>query len=160
MLVETEKNLSPPGAEQPSLAALLNRLLSDDMAPAILEALGNGRLDATLVRSFLGKAGLSAEHEALLGALLDSKSKAPDAGDQASEQALLELRDLRQVNDTVAAALGACRLCWGGDRRCLECLGEGTAGFAPPDLTLFERLVVPAVRRVGALRRGTERRYR
>lgn len=59
-----------------------------------------------------------------------------------------ELRDLREVNDTVAAALGACRRCWGGDAACEECGGRGKSGSTAPDMRLFDRLVVPAVRRV------------
>jgi hypothetical protein len=59
-----------------------------------------------------------------------------------------ELEDLREVNDTVAAALGACRACWGGDPGCPRCGGRGKAGFAAPDSALFQELVIPAVRRV------------
>jgi hypothetical protein len=69
----------------------------------------------------------------------------PDAG-----RFRRELADLREVNDTVAAALGACRVCWGGDVSCPLCGGRGHAGAAPPDPRLFEALVVPAVRRMRA----------
>jgi hypothetical protein len=63
-----------------------------------------------------------------------------------------ELADLREVNDTVAAALGACRVCWGGDEECHECEGDGRPGSRRPDPVMFDRLVVPAVRRARTAR--------
>ena len=64
-----------------------------------------------------------------------------------------EVADLREVNDTVAAALGACSACWGGDPNCPACAGHGRAGSAAPDPALFRELVVPAMRRVSILKR-------
>jgi hypothetical protein len=61
-----------------------------------------------------------------------------------------ELASLREVNDTLAAALGACRACWGGEAHCPLCGGHGSSGASPPDPPLFEALVVPAVRRMRA----------
>jgi hypothetical protein len=75
----------------------------------------------------------------------DAVEPPPDAG--GFRRLRQELDDLREVNDTVAAALGACRACWGGDADCPLCGGRGHAGAAPPDPRLFEALVVPAVRR-------------
>lgn len=64
-------------------------------------------------------------------------------------QALLrEVERLREVNDALAAALGACPLCWGEDPGCPECEGEGTPGSARPDRELFGQLVAPALRRI------------
>jgi hypothetical protein len=59
-----------------------------------------------------------------------------------------ELRFLRAHNDSAAAALGACYLCWGKDARCPVCLGTGHPGAFMPDKELFRMLVLPAVRRV------------
>jgi hypothetical protein len=67
-----------------------------------------------------------------------------------------ELAGLRQVNDTVAAALGACPICWGGDPQCEACSGRGRAGFVLPASDLFQKLVAPAVRRVMRARRGCD----
>lgn len=64
-----------------------------------------------------------------------------------------ELADLREANDTLARALGACHVCWGGDDDCPKCKGRGRAGSAAPNLELFRELVVPAVRRVRSLDR-------
>ena len=58
-----------------------------------------------------------------------------------------ELEDLRARNDMLAAALGACHLCWGEDGRCPECGGQGHPGFFSLDRPLFGQLVVPAVHR-------------
>ncbi|PSB14143.1 hypothetical protein C7B76_17280 [filamentous cyanobacterium CCP2] len=58
-----------------------------------------------------------------------------------------ELEDLRARNDMLAAALGACYLCWGEDAQCPECGGQGGAGFFTLDRSLFGQFVVPAVHR-------------
>lgn len=55
-----------------------------------------------------------------------------------------ELELAQTIGDTLAAALGACYLCWGEDERCEECRGTGSPGSAPPDAQLYERFVVPA----------------
>ena len=57
-----------------------------------------------------------------------------------------ELMELRQRNDALAAALGACHLCWGSDPECEICDGRGGPGASEPDKRLFAELVRPAVR--------------
>ncbi len=64
-----------------------------------------------------------------------------------------ELSDLREVNDTLASALGACRVCWGGDGGCSNCGGRGHPGSSLPESRLFDALILPAVRRVHGARR-------
>lgn len=59
-----------------------------------------------------------------------------------------EIERLWILNDTLAAALGACELCWGDDPQCSVCRGRGGPGARHPDRELFSRLVVPAVRRL------------
>jgi len=59
-----------------------------------------------------------------------------------------ELSSLRDVNDTLASALGACCVCWGGDEDCETCNGYGVCGSEEPDQALFAELIVPAIRRV------------
>lgn len=49
--------------------------------------------------------------------------------------------------DDVAAALGACGVCWGGTDDCDKCRGRGTPGWRMPDDELFAELVAPAVKR-------------
>lgn len=58
-----------------------------------------------------------------------------------------EIEYLRRRSDTLAAALGACYLCWGRDPACVQCLGAGRPGWNEPDERLFRRLVGPAIRR-------------
>ena len=64
------------------------------------------------------------------------------------EQLELELERFQEINDTLAAALGACHVCWGDDPDCEACRGRGGPGSLPPDRGLFERLVLPAARRL------------
>lgn len=59
-----------------------------------------------------------------------------------------EVEQLRARNDRLAAALGACHLCFGDDVSCSECHGRGRPGAAAPDPGLFKSIVVPAIRRL------------
>jgi len=68
-----------------------------------------------------------------------------------------ELEWLQDVNDTLAAALGACALCWGEDRRCEECDGDGAPGWDEPEPELFAEFVAPAIQR---MRESESRRAR
>ncbi|MFJ7158154.1 hypothetical protein ACIQUQ_24905 [Streptomyces sp. NPDC101118] len=47
--------------------------------------------------------------------------------------------------DDLAAALGACPGCFGGDPACRWCRGRGKPGFTAPEPEPFDRLVRPAV---------------
>jgi hypothetical protein len=55
-----------------------------------------------------------------------------------------ELEQLRRRNDMLAAALGACYLCWGEDRHCPACHGQGRPRSASPDADAYAHLVAPA----------------
>ena len=59
-----------------------------------------------------------------------------------------ELETLRTRNDSLAAALGACYLCFGEDIACPECGGQGGPGSLLPDPAAFRQYVAPAVNRV------------
>jgi hypothetical protein len=61
------------------------------------------------------------------------------------ESMFAELTLLRERSDNLAAAVGACCLCWGDDAECRVCRGRGRPGFAVPDRPLFEEFVLPAV---------------
>lgn len=56
-----------------------------------------------------------------------------------------ELEDLRERNDALAAALGACYLCWGEDLGCEVCQGQGQPGAFVLDKALFRQYVAPVV---------------
>jgi hypothetical protein len=66
-----------------------------------------------------------------------------------------ELEELRERQDRLAAALGACADCWGEDPECEVCGGMGAPGSFVPDPRLYRTLVSPACRAAGA---GRERR--
>jgi hypothetical protein len=71
-----------------------------------------------------------------------------------------ELEDLRARNDKLAAALGACYLCWGLDVDCPTCGGQGLPGTSSPDRRLFAQLVAPAIRRLQRHEDVVDRRTR
>jgi hypothetical protein len=64
---------------------------------------------------------------------------------QSAADLFSEVQLFRDRTDKLAAALGACCLCWGEDANCRFCRGRGAPGFAHPDETMFEYYVVPAV---------------
>jgi hypothetical protein len=66
-----------------------------------------------------------------------------------------ELQTLRGRNDALAAALGACYLCWGDDPACPVCSGVGRPGWRPVEDSLFEEWILPAARGHGTLRFGS-----
>lgn len=59
-----------------------------------------------------------------------------------------EVDELRRRNDALAAALGACYLCWGEDHTCPNCGGRGSPGSIRPHRQEFATYVLPAVRRM------------
>lgn len=70
-----------------------------------------------------------------------------------------ELDRLRERSDALAAAVGACPLCWGQSLDCRGCRGRGGPGFSTPDDLLFEEFVIPAVRTLRAQRAGSQRAF-
>ena len=160
-----------------------NQQMFQSLAKA-LHGTADGRArPATLFRSFLSQANLRPEQQTVAEFIItlmddepagESRAAPEDSGADAEEnhfdapkpdptrlQAVeAELRDLREANDTMAAALGACHLCWGGNEACTNCHGRGHSGFMPPDPALFNRLVLPAVRRVYGARKTAGRAYK
>ncbi len=76
---------------------------------------------------------------------------------QKVESMYRELAELRDRNDALAAAFGACYLCWGDDPECEICNGQGRAGSAIPDKKLFTQFAVPAARRLQRGENATQR---
>src|ERR1700722_7179806 len=66
-----------------------------------------------------------------------------------------EVRLLRDRNDTFAAAVGACCICWGQKLDCRSCRGRGGPGFCMPDESLFEEFVLPAIEMLRAQKAKT-----
>jgi len=60
------------------------------------------------------------------------------------DQIYEELEELRERDEMISAALGAC-YCWGRNRQCPDCNGRGRPGTFLPDDRLFAKFVLPAV---------------
>ena len=135
---------------------------SGQFPQALLETLRSNGADASALLSLFARTSLTAEQQAFIEVLMsldDADSDddpTPSPAKRADEYPRVmqeELNDLREVNDTLARALGACAYCWGGDSDCPNCGGMGSAGNELPNLELYHELVAPAVRRVRAMER-------
>jgi hypothetical protein len=80
---------------------------------------------------------------------------APEINPDQLNVLIRENRELHEENrylvcqiETLAAALGACPVCWGEDQRCRECRGRGAPGAFPPDKRAFSDFVAPTIRRM------------
>ena len=60
------------------------------------------------------------------------------------------VQELDARSDSLAAALGACYLCWGEDSDCEICAGAGRPGYQAPDREMFKQWVAPALHRLRA----------
>lgn len=58
----------------------------------------------------------------------------------------IEVEELQLRNDAIAAAVGACYLCWGEYPMCEVCSGQGVPGRFPINATAFAEFVLPAIR--------------
>jgi hypothetical protein len=72
-----------------------------------------------------------------------------------TEASIAELDELRLMNDRLAAALGACYLCWGKRADCPNCEGRGSSGWVASDKASFAELVRPALIRMSGRRDST-----
>lgn len=93
------------------------------------------------------------------GAIIDAQAvEEPTVGAETAKDRRRLLRRIRsltedlalqqETGDTLAAALGACYLCWGEDSRCDHCRGRGISGWGDPDPALFDEYIAPAIRRI------------
>jgi hypothetical protein len=73
------------------------------------------------------------------------------------EKLYAEVETLRSRSVVIAAALGACYVCFGTDLLCPHCSGRGRPGSRPPRPEAYRAYVAPAVMRV---RRITEAQRR
>jgi hypothetical protein len=65
-----------------------------------------------------------------------------------AESLRTEVEELQLRNDTLAAALGACYLCWGEYPTCEVCAGKGVPGHFSVSIQAFDEFIVPAIRSV------------
>jgi hypothetical protein len=155
---------------------------------ALIQAIGSGAADPmSLLLSQLGGQAQNDPRMALLMQLLQQRQSAPasepeqddEDAELAAQQAELarherarhmrelshtvkkayaELEVLRKRNDALAAALGACFLCFGADPVCAECGGRGSPGSRPPEPSAYREYVLPALRRVRMIQSMAARR--
>jgi hypothetical protein len=122
----------------------------------LLAQMGETDPRVSLVTKYLASRREAEEAEAEVSATAEAEREAAEAEKQAALRSLqrmarsmyAELEELRGRNDMLAAALGACYLCWGENVSCEVCGGAGAPGSAPPDGEMFAALVVPVLRRM------------
>ena len=66
-------------------------------------------------------------------------------------QVLTRLGDFRKLNKSLAEALGSCDICWGEDKDCKNCLGNGSSGWKNINRHFFDRHVLPTLEKVYGL---------
>lgn len=85
---------------------------------------------------------------------LDDPGNIEPVEDDLGDRLYTELQSLRERNARLAAAVGACRLCFGEDALCEVCGGRGAPGSRPPRPEAFRRYVLPAIRRARQVESG------
>jgi hypothetical protein len=63
-------------------------------------------------------------------------------------QALNRMNDLRRLNRELSGALGSCPVCWGQDRQCARCGGEGLPGWGTVSKKWFTVYVLPVLEKL------------
>lgn len=131
-----------------------------------LSALAEGSDPAATAQRIIAETGATNPQLALLAQLFNRP--APQAASDRSEEVdelTARLAEAEQTIDALkhqgrrmmeehqacldrlselAAALGACGLCWGEDVACPSCRGRGRPGMVRPDMQLRARLLAPA----------------
>lgn len=75
------------------------------------------------------------------------------------QQLYREREILRERNDDLAAALGACPDCWGENRGCKTCRGEGVPGYFTADEEAFTAYVMPVLEQLGLFKNNSNLIY-
>jgi hypothetical protein len=122
---------------------LLSQMDISDPTTALLVKLFANRASASEARS---ESDSDKEQDEETKQRLERLSRALRQLRRTNDSLRSEIDDLRLRNDTLAAALGACYLCWGAYPACEVCNGEGKPGYFPIDKPVFTDLVLPAVR--------------
>ncbi len=86
-----------------------------------------------------------------LGGARAPSDELPDPVAEQLDDLKAALSNAYEQLDELAAALGACAVCWGDADDCSACRGRGRPGWRVPDAKLFRALIAPAVRRRAAL---------
>ncbi|MBA2590973.1 MAG: hypothetical protein H0U97_01425 [Gammaproteobacteria bacterium] len=97
------------------------------------------------------------EHEAQAEQARKERARAARELRDTMKRLYAELEALRTRNDALAAAVGACYLCFGDDPLCEECGGRGVPGSLAPEPAAFRKYVHPALHRAQAAEAGRGR---
>ncbi|HXA37534.1 MAG TPA: hypothetical protein VNW53_00910 [Phenylobacterium sp.] len=140
---------------------------------ALLQSLASGATDPmSLLLSQISANAPDNPSVGMLASLLQRRDPpAPEVDEAAEAEAAARLDELTSMVDTlyaevetlrsrsveIAAALGACGVCFGSDLLCPRCGGRGRPGSRPPKPEAYRAYVLPAVMRV---RRLTEAQRR
>lgn len=128
------------------------------MDPELLQTLSaDPEAARELVRKTLAEHAASDPRLGMLMQMLAKREQdepAPNSSEPRREHARQRLREmraeleiLRERNEVLAAALGACAQCWGDDETCPDCRGEGGPGWRRPAKDLYDDLVAPVAAR-------------
>jgi hypothetical protein len=140
---------------------------------ALLQSLASGSTDPmSLLLSQISANAPDNPSVGMLTSLLQRRDPpAPEVDEEAQAEVAVRLEELTEMVDNLyaevetlrarsvelAAALGACYVCFGTDLLCPRCGGRGRPGSRPPKPEAYRAYVVPAVMRV---RRLTEAQRR
>jgi hypothetical protein len=131
------------------MQSVLERLTAEGRAPAMSEILTQlGDSDPRLglmAKYFAQREALAAEEEPEEIEPSPARRGAIDKLHRLVERMYGELEALRERNDSLATAFGACHICWGEDPVCEACGGDGVPGSSAPDKVLFAHYVGPVI---------------
>ncbi len=99
----------------------------------LLQALGGGADGSVTAESLLSELAGDDPALALMTKLVLEGGASEIDPPPPTDTDLGELEELRERNEALAAALGACFACWGTDIFCTHCGGEGRPGAAAPE---------------------------
>ena len=105
--------------QDPQLAVVLDMIAAQRRTTDTAAAAEDDEPDAGTSAAAAGLARVDARQLVRLARLVDELES--------------ELETLRYRNDAIAAAVGACHLCWGEDPHCPRCFGTGGPGWLRPD---------------------------
>jgi hypothetical protein len=141
---------------------------------ALLQSLASGSTDPMSL--LLSQISANAPNDPSIGMLTSFLQRRdppppPEVDEEAQAEAEARLDELSSIVDTLyaevetlrsrsvelAAALGACYVCFGTDLLCPRCSGRGRPGSRPPKPEAYRAYVVPAVMRVRRLTEAQQR---
>jgi hypothetical protein len=144
-----DAQIDPAGDPSATLAKMMGDLATRDPQMAMLARLMQARASAPAAAVVEEETVDETVREIeLLGARL-TETQAQLSAVRAQGRKLFEAH--REACDRLAdlaAALGACGLCWGEDEHCPSCRGRGRPGMVRPDIELRTRLLGPPRRTV------------